>query len=267
MRTTAGMTQAELADALGVSQACISKIEHGEISGIDIVRLRRRTRRKHRRGRPSRRPKLESSLTDAAWKPCPRGQSRSVRQAGQGNGVRTQSRLTAPISRPARSVNYGLYPRLPRTYASLQSRMTPCYDSPDPKAPPHVCSMFARISRYYLTVPGISRQRNRRSRGQNGTARHYPALNPRVRGSSPWRRTRSDLGLCSVSASAVILCGAGLRSSWGRCSRSSLECACGMGGPGSRRSPLPRRGRGGRTGGMHLSSVSLSSFGWSGRGP
>ena len=38
MRTTAGLTQAELADALGVSQARISKIEHGEISGIDVVR-------------------------------------------------------------------------------------------------------------------------------------------------------------------------------------------------------------------------------------
>ena len=38
MRTAAGMTQAELADALGVSQARVSKIEHGEISGIDVVR-------------------------------------------------------------------------------------------------------------------------------------------------------------------------------------------------------------------------------------
>jgi DNA-binding XRE family transcriptional regulator len=38
MHTTAGVTQAELADALGVSQARISKIEHGEISGIDVVR-------------------------------------------------------------------------------------------------------------------------------------------------------------------------------------------------------------------------------------
>jgi DNA-binding XRE family transcriptional regulator len=38
MRTTAGVTQAELAQALGVSQARISKIEHGEISGIDVVR-------------------------------------------------------------------------------------------------------------------------------------------------------------------------------------------------------------------------------------
>ena len=38
MRTTAGVTQAERAGALGVSQARISKIEHGEISGIDVVR-------------------------------------------------------------------------------------------------------------------------------------------------------------------------------------------------------------------------------------
>lgn len=38
MRTASGLTQAELADALGVSQARVSKIEHGEISGIDIVR-------------------------------------------------------------------------------------------------------------------------------------------------------------------------------------------------------------------------------------
>jgi DNA-binding XRE family transcriptional regulator len=38
MRTAAGLTQAELANALGVSQARISKIEHGEISGIDVVR-------------------------------------------------------------------------------------------------------------------------------------------------------------------------------------------------------------------------------------
>jgi transcriptional regulator with XRE-family HTH domain len=37
MRTTAGLTQAELAEALGVSQARISKIEHGEISGIDVA--------------------------------------------------------------------------------------------------------------------------------------------------------------------------------------------------------------------------------------
>jgi DNA-binding XRE family transcriptional regulator len=38
MRATAGLTQAELAEILGVSQARVSKIEHGEISGIDVVR-------------------------------------------------------------------------------------------------------------------------------------------------------------------------------------------------------------------------------------
>lgn len=38
MRRAAGRTQAELAEILGVSQARISKIEHGEASGIDIVR-------------------------------------------------------------------------------------------------------------------------------------------------------------------------------------------------------------------------------------
>jgi DNA-binding XRE family transcriptional regulator len=38
MRAAAGVTQAELADELGVSQARVSKIEHGEISGIDVIR-------------------------------------------------------------------------------------------------------------------------------------------------------------------------------------------------------------------------------------
>jgi transcriptional regulator with XRE-family HTH domain len=38
MRVAAGLTQVELADALGVSQARVSKIEHGEISSIEVVR-------------------------------------------------------------------------------------------------------------------------------------------------------------------------------------------------------------------------------------
>ncbi|MCA2224773.1 helix-turn-helix domain-containing protein [Nonomuraea sp. NEAU-L178] len=38
MRQAAGVTQAELADTLGVSQVRVSKIEHGEVSGIDVVR-------------------------------------------------------------------------------------------------------------------------------------------------------------------------------------------------------------------------------------
>ncbi|RSN63785.1 MULTISPECIES: helix-turn-helix domain-containing protein [Actinomadura] len=38
IRKAAGVTQAELAELLGVSQARISKIEHGEVSGVDVVR-------------------------------------------------------------------------------------------------------------------------------------------------------------------------------------------------------------------------------------
>jgi DNA-binding transcriptional regulator YiaG len=38
IRKAAGLTQAQVADALSVSQARVSKIEHGEISGIDVVR-------------------------------------------------------------------------------------------------------------------------------------------------------------------------------------------------------------------------------------
>ena len=34
----AGLTQAQVAEMLGVTQARVSKIEHGEISGIEIVR-------------------------------------------------------------------------------------------------------------------------------------------------------------------------------------------------------------------------------------
>jgi DNA-binding transcriptional regulator YiaG len=38
MRKAAGLTQGQLAEALSVTQARISKIEHGEISGIDVIR-------------------------------------------------------------------------------------------------------------------------------------------------------------------------------------------------------------------------------------
>jgi DNA-binding XRE family transcriptional regulator len=38
MRKAAGLSQAQVADILGVTQARISKIEHGDISGIDIIR-------------------------------------------------------------------------------------------------------------------------------------------------------------------------------------------------------------------------------------
>ncbi|WP_026924099.1 helix-turn-helix domain-containing protein [Glycomyces arizonensis] len=38
MRKAAQLTQAELAERLGVTQARVSKIESGDVSGIDIVR-------------------------------------------------------------------------------------------------------------------------------------------------------------------------------------------------------------------------------------
>lgn len=38
MRKTVGITQAELAEALGVSQARVSRIESGEVSGIEVIR-------------------------------------------------------------------------------------------------------------------------------------------------------------------------------------------------------------------------------------
>ena len=38
IRKAAGLTQAQLAEILGVTQARVSKIEHGEISGVDVVR-------------------------------------------------------------------------------------------------------------------------------------------------------------------------------------------------------------------------------------
>jgi DNA-binding XRE family transcriptional regulator len=38
MRKASGMTQAELAGLLGVTQARISKIENGEVSGIEVIR-------------------------------------------------------------------------------------------------------------------------------------------------------------------------------------------------------------------------------------
>ena len=37
MREAAGLTQAQLAEALAASQARVSNIEHGDISGFDVV--------------------------------------------------------------------------------------------------------------------------------------------------------------------------------------------------------------------------------------
>jgi hypothetical protein len=49
----------------------------------------------------------------------------------------------------------------------------------------HVCSMFARQPRYSRAVRGTTRHQHRMG-----------SLNRGIRGSSPGRRTRLDLGLC-----------------------------------------------------------------------
>jgi DNA-binding XRE family transcriptional regulator len=38
LRKSAGLTQADVADALGVSQARVSQIEHGQIDSLDTLR-------------------------------------------------------------------------------------------------------------------------------------------------------------------------------------------------------------------------------------
>ena len=70
-----------------------------------------------------------------------------------------------------------------------------------------VCSMFARMSRYGPVTGGTTRHPVSRFAVQPGRSQHFPALsdtaytaeqrtlNLRVRGSSPWRRTHSELGL------------------------------------------------------------------------
>ncbi len=76
-----------------------------------------------------------------------------------------------------------------------------------------VCSVFAQMSRYATVSAGTRRQQVLSGAAQSGTSWHVPALadtgkydragklteqrtlNPRVRGSSPWRRTRTDLGI------------------------------------------------------------------------
>jgi hypothetical protein len=68
------------------------------------------------------------------------------------------------------------------------------------------CSVLARTRRYHPVAAGTRSAADSRPSAQTGTSRHYlvltreinrtqqRTLNPRVRGSSPWRRTRIDLG-------------------------------------------------------------------------
>jgi len=68
---------------------------------------------------------------------------------------------------------------------------------------PRARSVLARMRRYRPAGPGI----------HVTLPRGVAALNPRVRGSSPWRRTRTDLGFYHSRSLFLILCGAGLRPS------------------------------------------------------
>ena len=81
-------------------------------------------------------------------------------------------------------------------------------------------------------MPGRLLLRSQRSNAPLAQLAEQRTLNPRVRGSSPWRRTRSDLGFYHLRAYVMILCGAGLRPSWGHYGSPSFECAGGMRGLG-----------------------------------
>ena len=119
-----------------------------------------------------------------------------------------------------------------------------------------------RFAPCLLGCRGTARQRpsshGTRPRGQpyrlarRGTWRHMmirgkgvksnrAALNPRVRGSSPWRRTRPDLGFYLFRPLVLILRGAGLGPSWGRHLPALPEYVCVFRQSGSWRRPLHRR--------------------------
>src|SRR5271166_1629006 len=92
----------------------------------------------------------------------------------------------------------------PDTYTFIddaRSLSRPCPDALRPSGLDLCAPVFAPC---LLGCPGTPRQHS------------VPALNPRVRGSSPWRRTRSDLGFYRSRSLFLILCGAALRPAWGR---------------------------------------------------
>ena len=99
-----------------------------------------------------------------------------------------------------------------------------------------VCSMSARMPRYPPTTSGTRSAAPIRETGQNGSSRHVlslfdsssrgrneqsSALNPRVRGSSPWRRTR-HLFTWSFITSRSFLCPVCTHSAFGSLARSVL---------------------------------------------
>jgi hypothetical protein len=116
---------------------------------------------------------------------------------------RMPSQADPASGRAAPRVNCGLHPRLPRAMHQSSPGVTACYDSPDSK----VRSMFARTSRHYSAAPvrgGSEISGAAEKTAWAGIVRwqansKQSALNPRVRGSSPWRRTRSELVFFAIS--------------------------------------------------------------------
>jgi hypothetical protein len=101
----------------------------------------------------------------------------------------------------ASSGNYGTFLPLPRTLGRLSSSEARLGRTALNIGRTHVCSMFARMSRYGLVAGGTKRHRVWQVAVQTGTSWHFLALfdtarwaeqrtlNPRVGGSSPSRRT------------------------------------------------------------------------------
>jgi hypothetical protein len=128
--------------------------------------------------------------------------------------------VSAAVTRPGFRLALDL---APVTYTITSNRTTPCRPIPrrprlwwSRPMPADGCSMVARMPRYASAASGIRSAQRIPANGQNSSSRHVlsffdssserrieqsSALNPRVRGSSPWRRTRSDLGFCTPGRS------------------------------------------------------------------
>lgn len=133
---------------------------------------------------------------------CAPGQSRHRQQ-----GSRIVSPLFAALRLLSSMCSHGGHPYL---YRPWSGRPRLWWSRP---ARNDVRSMFARMSRYAPAARGIRSPLRIQATAQNGRPGSYRhrstpvqgknrteerTLNPRVRDSSPWRRTRDDLGVLSL---------------------------------------------------------------------